>query len=102
METGSTTSSGASRVWVLNAGARRAAEAYRVMSAQPNWVVRLALITFFIIIAIPVFILLLFATFAAVVVFAVGFAIHWIASKLRGERPSGRENVRVIKRVDDA
>ena len=86
-------------MWVFQSGASHAADAYRAVAAQPNWVVRAALLAFLIIVGIPFFLLLLFATFVGITIFAIGLLIHRVLTALRGVAPrhDGRENVRVIR-----
>lgn len=80
--------------------AQRAAHGYRAVQAQPNWVTRIALLTFVIVIGVPIAILVLFALFAAVAVFFVLALFATLVAKVRGSFPGddGRSNVRVIQR----
>ena len=85
---------------MINIGSERMSEAFRAAGRQPNWATRAAVITFLLVIAIPIFLLLLLATFAAAVVFMVLAGINWLLGRTPGRRPpeAGRRNVRVINR----
>jgi hypothetical protein len=70
--------------------------------------VRAAILTFLVFIAIPIFLLLLLAGLAAVVVFSILSLVNWILARLttrgvsrgagKAAANEGRRNVRVINR----
>ena len=78
----------------------RVAAMWRAASAQPGWLGRAVLMTFILVIAIPIFLLVMLALIVASVVFAVLFCVNYVFMKARGILPKrdGRENVRVIQR----
>ncbi|MCH2151726.1 MAG: hypothetical protein MK089_00110 [Phycisphaerales bacterium] len=88
------------RVQFINFGSDRMAEAFQVARRQPNWATRAAVLTFLIIIGIPILLLLLLATVAAAVVFSVLMSINWVVSRFSTSKSPehGRRNVRVINR----
>ncbi len=75
----------------------------RWASSQPSWVARAALLTFLVVVGLPLAMLFLLAFFAAMVVFG-GLALGHIAVAgvrgLFGRDAEGRENVKVIRRLD--
>ena len=75
---------------------------WRAASTQPGWLGRAVLLTFILVIAVPIFLLVALALLAAMAVFAVLFSVNYLAMKIRGALPKrdGRENVRVIERRD--
>ncbi|MCH7603276.1 MAG: hypothetical protein IIB54_10960 [Planctomycetes bacterium] len=83
-------------------GANRASALWQTAATQPNWVSRFALMTFIIVIGLPIFLLVIFAIFAATFVFAMLAGINFCLYKIRGALPhsDGRKNVRVIRRDD--
>ncbi len=85
-----------------NDGAGRAQTVFQTVARQPSWITRIALMAFLIVIGLPIFLLLLLAIFAAVVIFSVLAVVNAIVMKVKGglpRRPDGRENVRVIRRT---
>ena len=84
----------------INFGGDRMAEAFQVARRQPNWATRAAVLTFLIIIGIPILLLVLLATLAAALVFSVLMSINWVASRFSARKSPehGRRNVRVINR----
>ncbi len=75
------------------------------IAAQPNWVVRAALMTFALIIVLPILLLVLVAFTLAVVVFAVLGLINRIGNLITGRSGTlwgrdsrGRRNVTVLPR----
>ncbi|MCH7547091.1 MAG: hypothetical protein IID30_11895 [Planctomycetes bacterium] len=84
-------------------GANRASALWQTAATQPNWVSRFALMTFIIVIGLPIFLLVIFAIFAATFVFAMLAGVNYCLYKIRGALPhsDGRKNVRVIRRDDD-
>ncbi len=74
--------------------------AFQAARRQPNGATKAAVLTFLIIVGIPIMILLLIAVVAATVVFTVLVAINWVLARGRGLRPAdtGRRNVRVVRR----
>jgi len=91
---------GGPRIRFVNLGSDRMAQAFQAAQGQPNWVVRLAILTFLLIIGIPILLLLMAAGLAAALVFMVLSAINWVMVRLGGakSKDDGRRNVRVIKR----
>ena len=83
-------------------GARRVSAIWQTASAQPSWVSRVALITFILVIGVPIFLLVTLALIAATFVFAVLIGVNWLLTRIRGTLPvrDGRDNVRVIQRRD--
>jgi uncharacterized BrkB/YihY/UPF0761 family membrane protein len=79
-----------------------AARVWRVAATQPGWVSRIAALTFLIVIGLPIVLLILLALLAAVVVFTVLALVSMVVMWVRGLFPQhdGRENVRVMRRVD--
>ncbi len=78
----------------------RVARGYRWAQSQPSWIVRLAVLTFLLVVGLPILLLVMFAVLAASVVFGGLALFHTALDKLRG-LPSyrdGRKNVRVIRR----
>lgn len=84
-------------------GANRASALWQTAATQPNWVSRFALMTFIIVIGLPIFLLVIFAIFAATFVFAMLAGVNYCLYKIRGAltHRDGRKNVRVIRRDDD-
>ncbi|MDG2423396.1 MAG: hypothetical protein P8M22_05400 [Phycisphaerales bacterium] len=75
------------------------AEAFQAARGQPNWAVRIAVLTFLLVVGIPILLLLLVAGLAAAVVFMILSTINYVLVRLGGkQRDDGRRNVRVIKR----
>ncbi|MAT80075.1 MAG: hypothetical protein CMJ29_00330 [Phycisphaerae bacterium] len=91
---------GGPRIRFVNLGSDRMAQAFQAAQGQPNWVVRIVVLTFLLVIGIPILLLLLVAGLAAAMVFMVLSTINWIMVRLGGSTPKddGRRNVRVIKR----
>lgn len=82
-------------------GTRRVSAAWQSVNRQPSWIVRAALLAFFLVVAVPFLLLLLFALLAATVLFMFLWAGNAILGAFRGVLPSnreGRKNVRVIER----
>lgn len=73
---------------------------FRAVSAQPNWVTRLALYAFLIVVGLPILLLTLVALFAAVFVFGLLVFANALLVRVRRifPRDDGRRNVRVIQR----
>ena len=84
-------------------GARRVSAMWQTAAAQPSWVSRVALITFILVIGVPIFLLVTLALAAASFVFAILLGVNYVLMKIRGAMPhrDGRKNVRVIERRDD-
>lgn len=83
-------------------GGNRAQAVFRTVAGQPSWITRIALMTFLIIISIPILLLLLLAVLAAIIIFSVLALANAAVIAIRallGPRSSGRENVRVIRRI---
>jgi hypothetical protein len=86
--------------------AGRTVHVWRRVAAQPNWVLRAALMTFLIVLALPMLLLLLAAMLLSVLVFGSLALFHALGEgwrRLFGGRPrdlahaEGRRNVRVIR-----
>jgi len=94
----------ARRIWIFDdEHTQRAAGVYRRVAAQPNWVVRSAVLAFLAVVLVPIVLLILAAVFAMTVVYLVLAGVNAVMSMFRGGRPendAGRENVRVIRRSD--
>ncbi len=74
-------------------------ETWQVVSRQPSWVLRAALITFLLVFAVPIVLLVLVAGIAAAAVFLVVAGFYRVFERLRSVvRGDGRKNVRVIQR----
>ena len=74
---------------------------YRWAVSQPSWIVRLAVIAFLLVVAVPLFALIVLAALAAAVVGGVLLLANAITTKVRGLfQTDGRSNVRVIRRRD--
>ncbi len=84
----------------MNLGGDRMAQAFQMARGQPNWAARVAVITFILVIGIPILLLLLTAGIAAFLVFMVLSGANWFLNLFKGgSKPDdGRRNVRVIKR----
>lgn len=74
--------------------------AFKAAQGQPNWAVRAAIMTFLLLVALPILLLLFVAGLAAVAVFSILAGANWVLSRLKGNQPprDGRRNVRVIDR----
>ena len=82
-------------------GAQRVSAAFQAVNRQPNWVARAAMLTFLVVVGIPILLLLLLAAMAASVVFVVLIGVSRVARLFRGSQEppgGGRRNVRVINR----
>ncbi|MHC4107016.1 MAG: hypothetical protein ACYSTY_02910 [Planctomycetota bacterium] len=83
---------------------------WRLAASQPGWPLRIALLTFLLVLALPIILLALVAILLASAVFAVLALAQRTTERLRGRgrgqgrgllgRRDGRENVRVIQRRD--
>lgn len=86
----------------VSSGSQGAQQVWQTVSSQPSWVSRVALLAFFLVIGLPILLLVLLAVFAAVVMFSIlalaNAAVMWVKGRLP-QRDSGRENVRVIRRM---
>lgn len=83
---------------------QRAARAFQWVARQPSWVTKFAMVAFLIVIGIPVFIILMLAIVASVIVFGGLAALNLLVIRLRSLLPhaEGRSsNVRVIDRRDE-
>ncbi|MHC4947078.1 MAG: hypothetical protein ACYTG1_02290 [Planctomycetota bacterium] len=80
----------------------RGLRGYRWAASQPSWIVRVALVTFVAIVAIPFAVLLLLALLLAVVVFGglalVNLGMERVRALVRG--PDRSSNVRIVRRDD--
>ncbi len=89
------------RIPTMTAAQReRAVRGYRWLTSQPSWVVRLVLLTFVLVVGLPLLLLAIVAVIAATIMFTGLALINAGVAKLRGFLPKrdGRSNVRVIKR----
>ena len=84
-------------------GAQRATAIWQTAASQPSWISRAVLVTFLLVIGIPIFLLVLLALLVATVVFALLWGANALMTKMRGVLPrrDGRQNVRVIQRNQD-
>ena len=73
---------------------------YEWVATRPSWLTRVALVTFLLIVGLPILLLVSVAILAAVVVFFGLAAGHLLLRKVRGLLPArdGRSNVHVIRR----
>jgi len=82
-------------------GANRVGTVFHTLRSQPGWITRLALLTVFIIIGLPIVLLVMIALLAGIFVFgllaAINILIWRIRARLTGD---GRQNVRVIQRIE--
>ena len=83
-------------------GAQRVGAAWRTAAAQPSWMSRAVLLTFILVIGIPIFLLVSVALIAASLVFSVLWGFNYLMIKVKGALPhnDGREGVKVIRRKD--
>ncbi|MCC6907313.1 MAG: hypothetical protein IT430_05170 [Phycisphaerales bacterium] len=86
-------------------GTDRFRQVHRRIAAQPNWVVRAALMTFVLIILLPIVLLVLIAFTLAILVFGVLGLVHRLTGLFPGRRGplddrgnQGRRNVTVLPR----
>jgi len=85
-----------------NEGQQRAGAAWRTINTQPGWIVKATVFAFLLVVGVPVVLLLMLALFVAGLLFAVLWSINALIRRLKGLMPQrdGRENVRVIRRID--
>lgn len=90
------------RISIVENGGRRVSAAVSAIRSQPGWVTRFALMTFLIVISLPILLLVLLAIVASVIVFGILAGVNALVARIRGGLPQrdGRENVRVIRRGD--
>lgn len=83
-----------------NAGGQRVVNAYRFVSSQPSWLSRTAMMVFLIVVALPLFLLFLFALLLAVLAFFVLAGANALIQSVKRlfAGGDGRSNVRVITR----
>ena len=76
------------------------AQAFQVARGQPNWALRLAVLTFLLVVGVPILLLLMIAGLAGFLVFMVLSGVNWILNLFQGgKKPDdGRRNVKVINR----
>jgi len=81
-------------------GVGRARTSWRAARRQPNWLVGTTAMVFLLVIALPIFLLILLALLAATAVFGVLWGVNRLVSAVRGllPRDDGRRNVRVLRR----
>jgi len=91
---------GGPRIRFVNLGGDRMAQAFQMAQGQPNWAVRLAVLTFLLVVGIPILLLLLIAGLAAFLVFMVLSGFNWFLNLFQGSsrQNQGRRNVKVINR----
>ena len=84
----------------VNVGAQRAGATYRAAARQPSWIVRAVTLTILLVIAIPVFLLVMFALLCGAIVFTVLYGVNAVITGVKNLFPGsdGRENVRIIRR----
>ena len=92
--------------------AGRMGSVWRLAASRPGWPLRIALLTFLLVLGLPIILLGLVAILLATAVFAVLALAHRTIERIRGlgrgrirgrgllGRRDGRENVRVIQRPD--
>ncbi len=84
--------------------AGRVGSVWRLAASQPGWPLRIALLTFLLVLGLPIILLTVVAILLAAAVFAVLALAHRTIERIRGRgllgRRDGRENVRVIQRPD--
>ncbi len=87
---------------------RYAAGVWRAAASQPGWITRIALMTFLLVVGLPILLLVMAAILIAAVVFAGLALLNGVVARVRGMRGGrgalgrrdGRANVRVIRRSD--
>jgi uncharacterized membrane protein required for colicin V production len=86
----------------VDRGRQRVGAAWQTVNTQPGWIVRTTALVFLLVIGVPILVLLVLAILAALVVFSVLWGVNRLLGGLRGILPrrDGRENVRVIRRID--
>lgn len=87
----------------VDRGRQRAGAAWQTVNTQPSWIVKTTVLVFLLVIGVPILLLLMFAFVAAALIFAVLWALNALFGAFRGMLPrrgDGRENVRVIRRID--
>ena len=93
---------------ITTGSAGRMGSVWRMAASRPGWPLRIALLTFLLVLGLPIILLALVAILLASAVFAVlALALRTI-ERIRGRgqgrgllgRRDGRENVRVIQRPD--
>ncbi len=97
------------RIRFVYPGGDRFASVFQAASRQPSWAMRVAGITFLVIVGIPIMLLLLLAAIVATTVFAVLVGINRVLGFFGGGSPSApggpedvrRRNVRVMPPPDD-
>jgi len=85
----------------VSRGPNTAGSMWRVAASQPGWVTRWAMIAFLLVIGIPIFLLIMCAILAAIVVFTVLAGFNWLRwrfGRAMSNRGLQRRNVRVIRR----
>lgn len=88
---------------IVTEGRQRAGTAWQRINTQPSWVVKASIIAFALVIGVPLLLLVLAAVLVGTLVFLVMLCMHSVWAWFRGAvlpRRDGRENVRVIRRVD--
>lgn len=92
------------QVWTFGGRQRdRWATGYRWAASQPGWIARLALLTFLLIIVLPIALLVGLAILAGAAVFGGLALVNAGISRLKGAvTGDGRSNVRVIRRDSTA
>ncbi len=94
----------------MTTAAGRMGSVWRLAASRPGWPLRIALLTFLLVLGLPIILLALVAILLAAAVFAVLALAHRTIERIRGRgrirgwgllgRRDGRENVRVIERRD--
>lgn len=83
-------------------GAQSTSRIWQTAVSQPGWISRIALLTFLIVVGLPLMLLVLIALLFAVIVFTILAMFHGVWLRLRGaiSHQDGRENVRIIRREE--
>ncbi len=90
----------------MTTAAGRMGSVWRLAASRPGWPLRIALLTFLLVLGLPIILLALVAILLASAVFAVLALAHRTIERFQGRgrgllgRRDGRENVRVIERRD--
>ena len=87
---------------IAGPGAQRASQAWQAINTQPSWIVKATTLAFLLVVGIPVLLLVLVALIVAAALFTVLWGVNRLITAFRGALPrdDGRENVRVIRRID--
>ena len=80
-------------------GFGHAQSTWKAARRQPNWLLGTTVMIFLVVIALPIFLLVLLALLAATLAFLALWGINRVISAIRGllPRDDGRRNVRVLR-----